>query len=133
MNLSRFRFAALVVAVLLVTACAPAPVRNVMDAPVVSNKDSVTLDNVRDAVTRAGAGLGWIMIEEGPGRVRGTLRLRDHVAIVDVTFDTSTYNIKYVDSTNLNYNKTSGTIHKNYNGWIQNLDTAIQRELAALM
>ena len=133
MNLSRFRFAALVVAALFVTACAPVPVRNVVDAPVVSNKDSVTLDDVRDAVTRAGAGLGWIMIEEEPGRVRGTLKLRGHVAIVDVTFDTSTYNIQYVGSTNLNFSETNGTIHKNYNGWIQNLDTAIQRELAVLM
>ena len=61
------------------------------------------------------------------------MRLRTHVAIVDVTYDTSTYSIQYVDSTNLNYNESKGTIHKNYNGWIQNLENAIQRELSALM
>lgn len=132
MMMSRFRFPALVMAMLFVTACAPVPVRDVVDAPVISNKDSITLDDVRDAVTRAGAGLGWIMIEEEPGRVRGTLRLRRHVAIVDVTYDTSSYNIQYVNSTNLNYREDNRTIHKNYNGWIQNLDTAIQREVAVL-
>ena len=133
MIISRFRIFTCVMAALLMTACAPTMVRNVTDAPVVSNKAPLSLDDVRIAITRAGTGLGWVMIEEEPGLIKGTLRLRTHVAIVDVTYDTSTYSIQYVDSTNLNYNESKGTIHKNYNGWIQNLDTAIQRELAALM
>ena len=33
----------------------------------------------------------------------------------------------------LDHAASKGTIHKNYNGWIQNLDNAIQRELSALM
>jgi len=132
-NLSQFHVVAVAATLLSMTACAPVPVRNVVDAPVVTNVDSVMLNEIRDAVTRAGASLGWIMVEEEPGLVRGTLRLRSHVAIVDVIFDTSTYSIQYVDSTNLDYSEANGTIHKNYNGWIQNLDTAIQRELAVIM
>jgi len=133
MFLSRFTMLAYVLATLLVTGCAPTPVRNVVDAPVVSNKASLSLDDVRIAITHAGASLGWIMIEQAPGKIKGTLKLRSHTAIVDVTYDTSTYNIQYVDSTNLDYSASKGTIHKNYNGWIRNLDNAIQRELAALM
>jgi hypothetical protein len=133
MIISRFRIFTCVMAALLMTACAPTMVRNVTDAPVVSNKAPLSLDDVRIAITRAGTGLGWVMIEEEPGLIKGTLRLRTHVAIVDVTYDTSTYSIQYVDSTNLNYNESKGTIHKNYNGWIQNLENAIQRELSALM
>ncbi|KPK35330.1 MAG: hypothetical protein AMJ66_01540 [Betaproteobacteria bacterium SG8_40] len=130
---SRYRILAVVMATVLVTACAPTMVRNVTDAPVVSNKASLTLDDVRVAITRAGTGLGWIMIEERPGLIKGTLKLRSHEAIVDVTYDTSAYSIQYADSTNLNYNESKGTIHKNYNGWIQNLENAIERELSALM
>ena len=133
MILSRFRIMAYVLATLLVSGCAPAPVRNVADAPVVSNKASLSLYDVRVAITHAGASLGWIMIEQEPGRINGTLKLRSHTAIVDVTYDTSTYSIQYVDSTNLDYSASEGTIHENYNGWIQNLDNAIQRELADLM
>lgn len=133
MSFSRFRIFACVMAALLMTACAPTAVRNVTDAPVMTNKASPSLDDVRVAITRAGAGLGWVMIEEEPGLIKGTLRLRTHVAVVDVAYDTSTYSIQYVDSTNLNYNESKGTIHKNYNGWIQNLDNAIRTELSALM
>ncbi len=133
MMISRFRIFACLMAALLMTACAPTMVRNVSDEPVVSNKSPLSLDDVRVAITRAGTGLGWVMIEEQPGVIRGTLRLRTHVAIVDVSYDTSTYSIQYVDSTNLNYNESKGTIHKNYNGWIENLDNAIRRELSALM
>jgi hypothetical protein len=45
-----------------------------------------------------------------------------------VTYDTKTYNIQYKDSSNLDYNGTS--IHKNYNGWVENLDKAIRSQLA---
>ena len=133
MAFSRYKTLAVVMATLLMTACAPTMVRNVNDAPVVSNKAPLSLDDVRVAITRAGTGLGWIMIEEQPGLIKGTLKLRGHEAIINVAYDTSNYSIRYVDSTNLNYNESKGTIHKNYNGWIQNLDNAIQRELSALM
>jgi hypothetical protein len=62
----------------------------------------------------------------------GTLRLRTHVAVVGVDYDPSKYSIRYKDSTNLRYDAETGVIHKNYNSWIQNLDAAIQRELANL-
>ena len=132
MTFSRIAMAASLIAAIVLAGCAPTQVRNVSDAPVVSNK-ALTMDEVQAAITRAGTSLGWIMLEQGPGQIEGTLRLRSHVAIIDITYDTETYNIQYVESTNLNYNAEKGTIHKNYNGWIQNLDNAIQRELAAIL
>ncbi len=129
---SRFRILAFMLAALIVSGCAPVTVRNVVDAPVLSNKATISLDDVRVAITRAGAGLGWVMLEDEPGKITGTLRLRTHVAVIDVTYDTSNYNLQYRDSTNLNYNPETNAIHKNYNSWIQNLDNAIRRELATL-
>ena len=55
------------------------------------------------------------------------MSLRDHVAVVDVRYTATTYSITYKDSTNLNYR--DGQIHKNYNGWIENLDRDIRNEL----
>ena len=40
------------------------------------------------------------------------------------------YSINYKDSTNLDYDGTN--IHRNYNGWIANLDRAIKTQLATL-
>ena len=107
--------------------CRTAPIYDVIGAPVVTTKPA-TMETVRSAITQAGIGLGWRMETQGPGTIRGVLDLRTHHAVVEVTYDTKTYNIKYKDSTNLDYNGTS--IHKNYNGWVENLDKAIRMQLA---
>lgn len=110
-------------------ACArTAPVYNVTGMPVTASKPNPTLDEVSKAIIRAGAGLGWQMAPVKPGEMVGTLHLRDHVAVVDITYDTKTYNINYKNSDNLNYDGQN--IHKNYNGWIQNLDRAIKVQLS---
>jgi hypothetical protein len=111
-------------------ACAAGqPVYNVESAPIVAQKN-LTMNDVRTAIIRAGSGLGWQMQPEGPGRIKGTLNVRQHMAVIDVTHDTKSYSIKYRDSTGLN--AKDGTIHKNYNGWVQNLDKRIRNELNLL-
>jgi hypothetical protein len=52
------------------------------------------------------------------------------MAVVDVNYTPQTYSITYKDSSNLGYDGQS--IHKNYNGWVQNLDKAIRAQLGAL-
>jgi len=85
---------------------------------------------VSTAIVRAGTRLGWQMKPSGKGRVSGTLVVREHTANIDVDHDTKTYTIRYKDSVNLN--AKDGTIHPNYNSWIQNLDRNIRAELAQL-
>ena len=134
MTVLRTNIFGLMLALMLLSACRTAPVvMDIVDAPVRSDKASLAMDDVEVAIKRAGSGLGWVMLSDAPGKMTGTLRLRSHVAVVGVTYDTSTYSIQYKESTNLDYDAAKGTIHPNYNGWIQNLDNAIQRELAALM
>jgi hypothetical protein len=79
---------------------------------------------VQQAILRAGTQLGWQMQPEAPGRISGRLALRTHLAQVDIEHDTKSYSIKYRDSTNLMAG--DGMIHRNYNGWIQNLEKAIR-------
>lgn len=111
--------------------CRTAPIYNVSSAPVTPTGSSeVTMDQVRDAIIRAGGGLGWNMKPVEPGHILGALHLRSHVAKVDIHYDTESYSITYRDSTNLEYQ--DGNIHSNYNGWIQNLDTAIQNHITMI-
>lgn len=107
--------------------CRTAPVHNVSDAPV--GRDAMTQEQVKQAIIRAGASLGWQMRPVDPGHIVGTLYLRDHMAQVDVNYDSSTYDIEYKDSRNLRYD--GNNIHSNYNGWIQNLDRAIMAQIQA--
>jgi hypothetical protein len=132
LQLSRVTVGAMVLLAMLVAACAPAPVKNVSDTPVRSNKANVTEADVAGAIKRAGAALGWAVLDDGRGKMTATLRLRTHTAVVEIPYDAAKYSIRYKDSQDLRYDAEKGTIHKNYNSWIQNLDSAIQRELAAL-
>lgn len=116
--------------------CRMAQIQNIENAPVAYQPGvEITLGQIEKAIMRGGVSRGWVMSPAGPGHLIGTLHLRSHVAVVDITFDTKTYNIKYKDSTNLHYSKDSdGTehIHSNFVSWVQNLKKSINRELLML-
>lgn len=131
----------------IMTGCRTSPVYNVQDQYIATNIDNATEEDVKKAIIRAGGSLGWNMKADEPGHVLGTLYLRSHVAIVDITYDLKKYSITYKGSTNLDYvaagQESTGAdgvtyvndtaiIHSNYNGWIQNLDRAIQAQLSTL-
>lgn len=121
---------ALTVTLLFIGCATTHPVYDVTQAPVVANKPNPTMDEIRQAIVRAGITLGWQMNPDRPGHVTGRLLLRTHVAVVDVDYTEKAYSIKYKESTNLDYG--DGKIHRNYNGWIQNLDKAIRIQLQNL-
>jgi hypothetical protein len=118
--------------VLLFVACTAAPIVNVQNAPVNASKPNATAEDVSKAIVRAGVGLGWQMTQVKPGLMQGRLALREHVAVVDIKYNAKSYSIDYKDSTNLNHDAAKGQIHRNYNGWVQRLDNAIQSQLSAL-
>jgi len=125
------KWLAVIAAAAALSACNTlAPIQNV-DAVPVSNSSNKRLsaEEVRAAIVRAGAGLGWVMKDAGPGTIEGTLVLRTHTAEVRIPYSATSYGIVYKSSTNL---QASGEkIHRNYNGWIQNLNRAINAQLAA--
>ena len=110
----------------LALACRTAPVLNVSDAPV---PPGLTTAQVREAITRAAAQRGWSITDAGPGHLVADLRLRGNSASVDIVYSERSYGIHYRDSQGLRYNGTD--IHKNYNGWVINLKSSIERELAS--
>lgn len=124
---------ALVFAVLATTVgCATLqPIYNVVNAPLTATSGkSLSMQEVQAAIVRAGTPLGWQITPEKPGQLTGRLSLRTHQAVVEITHNTKTYSINYKDSVDLGAN--GGQIHKNYNGWIQNLDKAIRSQLSLL-
>lgn len=119
-------------AALVLGACATGqPIYNVIDSPVVlAPGKTATNQQIQTAILRAGTRLGWQLQPEGPGKMSGRLSLRQHMAVVDISFNTKTYSIMYRDSSGLD--ARDGTIHRNYNGWVQNLDKAIRSELTLI-
>jgi hypothetical protein len=120
--------AALIAAIVL-AGCSSVPIQNVDNAavPMVSGKQ-MTKEQVRSAIIRAGSALGWQIKDESPDKLVGTLVLRAHTAVVDIPYSASSYSIRYRSSINLD--EGGGKIHKNYNGWISNLNRGIGTQLA---
>lgn len=116
--------------VVFAAGCRSNPVYNIEDAAIVTGKSNASMDEVKNAIVRAGGSLGWIMKPTGPGSILGTLNLRKHVAVIDIKYDTKTYSILYKSSQNLDYDGKN--IHSNYNGWIQRLHQAIQSQLSGV-
>ena len=107
------------------------PVYNVIDAPIViTSSKAPSLDDIQKAITRAGIQLGWQITPQKPGRLTGQLTLRTHQAMVDIEYSTKSYSIKYRDSVDLG--AKDGQIHRNYNGWVQNLDKGIRAQVSTL-
>jgi hypothetical protein len=109
--------------------CTIHPIYNVKGAPIEDlGATPYTMDDIEKAIRRAGALLGWRMQAVRPGLIVATIQWgRGHIAVVDVTYDTKTYDITYKDSTNLDYNGTE--IHRNYNYRVQELDKGIRAQL----
>ena len=118
--------ALLLISSLVITGCKTSTIYNVQQHKVSHKKSSET---VYRAIRSAGQSLGWHIQKIKPGVAQGKLYLRSHTAIVRITYNRSSYSIRYASSKNLKYNSQKNTIHSNYNGWIQNLEKAIDSRL----
>ncbi|MBT9488859.1 MAG: hypothetical protein IV093_15255 [Rubrivivax sp.] len=121
---------AVLAAVLALTGCNSVPIMNVSEAAVSSaSGNALRPDQVRAAIVRAGTALGWQMKDEGTSMLVATLQLRTHTAVIEIPYSSKSYSIKYRSSVDLD--EKGGNIHKNYNGWIQNLTRGINAQLTA--
>ena len=122
--------------VMVVVGCrGGAPIFNVNEATVnpVSGKEP-TMEDVTKAIIGASTGStpAWNMQVLKPGHIVATLHVRSHMAVVDIQYTTKSYSITYKESSNLKYDAGDGTIHSNYNAWVQRLDNNIRTKLALL-
>lgn len=104
------------------------PVTNPSSAMPITGK--VSEKDIRAAIITAGANKNWEIVPTGPKTFEGRLNTRDHVAVVEITYDEKNYSIMYKDSVNLQY--TGSSIHPSYNRWVLALESEIRRQLAAL-
>lgn len=114
---------------LLLSGCRGATVYNVENSPI---EAKVPSSKVYDAIKLAGASKGWIITSVRPGLAMGKLNARAHSAVVEIPYTENSFSIIYKDSTDLNYDASNNQIHKNYNGWIKNLENAINLQLSML-
>ncbi|THB67364.1 MAG: hypothetical protein D6B27_04690 [Gammaproteobacteria bacterium] len=124
----KFRnFIIMLFAAFALISCGVQPIKSMSNRQVTSLGDkNVTKEMVKKAIMRAAIHKGWTIKETSDNTLRGTLNLRKHTAIIDITYSEKAYSIKYVDSANLNYDSKTHTIHRQYNNWVIYLDRSIQ-------
>lgn len=81
----------------------------------------VSAAEVNQAIKDAAAKRDWILKDLGNRTYEASYIARGHSVKVQLTYDKDRYNITYLNSTNMEYNGTEGTIHRNYNRWVNNL------------
>jgi hypothetical protein len=129
------RILLIVVPALLALGCAPlAPVMNVTDQTFETNRPA-SLDEIGNAIIRAGASLNMQMRKVRPGLISATYvpmggAGKGLSATMEVKYNAKSYSIEYKDSQGLKYDGTS--IHRNYNLWVQRLDARIRVQLTTM-
>jgi hypothetical protein len=87
-----------------------------------------TPERVRRAVLQGASRYDWHVREDKPGHATLEYDKGSHRVVIDVDYDADGYQIKYRDSSDMNYEFENGRrlIHPAYNKWIENLGKAIR-------
>lgn len=90
----------------------------------------VSLENVKRTIITASAVKGWKPTLAKNGHILATRRRAGHVAKVDISYTSDSFNIKYLDSDNMGYDGES--ISSIYSQWVEDLSDEIKRRLSRL-
>jgi hypothetical protein len=91
-------------------------------------------DKVEAAIYQGCSVRHWMPSKVRDGLIQATIYQRNHVAVVDITYDSDSFQVTYVRSENLRYKNVDGQqrIHEGYNKWVKNLvgdiEVALQQE-----
>jgi hypothetical protein len=116
--------------VVLLTAAGPL----LVDPPPIPVPAGLSEMTVTQSIRVGVAKRGWIVSRQQPGQLEATLNLRSHMAKIGIEHDLQSIRIRYLDSSNLDYEvkKDGAHIHRNYLNWINNVvqDITVQLNLA---
>lgn len=100
--------------------------------PPISYSSPLTMRQIEKGIMEGCKRRDWNPTKVRDGVIDASLHVRDHLAVVRITYNQESYTVKYLRSENLNYEHSSNgteTIHPNYNRWVQNLIRYINSSL----
>jgi len=125
------KWAAMLLALVMAASVAQARQRNV---PMLTpervemkymNGQTPSLELVRKAILMGAQPFGWVVEQDNPGQMQISYSKQGkHKAVVNITYDATGYQIRYVSSEELYVEQSDGgtaTIHPTYNMWVRNL------------
>ena len=125
---SRWERGLIIGVVLILFSACTAPLYEISETPIeTGTEQALSPAQVETAIIAAGEGIGWKMKANKPGEITGTFQSSRFTAAVKIPFSSQNYSIFYKSSKNLKYD--GAKIHRKYNELVQNLSTAIGREV----
>ena len=123
---SLLRAALITLALLTAAGCTSKPVLNTQhDLPA---NAQVSEEKMKTVIVNALQKREWTVQRLSPQRVQAEITVRNqYYAAIDITYTRNSYAITYRDSRQLGYK--DGKIHRNYNRWVNNLDSDIMAGL----
>ena len=123
---SLLRAALITLALLTAAGCTSKPVLNTQhDLPA---NAQVSEEKMKTVIVNALQKREWTVQRLSPQRVQAEITVRNqYYAAIDITYTRNSYAIIYRDSRELGYK--DGKIHRNYNRWVNNLDSDIMASL----
>lgn len=123
---SLLRAALITLALLTAAGCTSKPVLNTQhDLPA---NAQVSEEKMKTVIVNALQKREWTVQRLSPQRVQAEITVRNqYYAAIDITYTRNSYAITYRDSRELAYK--DGKIHRNYNRWVNNLDSDIMAGL----
>jgi hypothetical protein len=113
--------------VIVAAGCAGRQPLNV--SSVIVAKPNVTADEVGKAIMRAGLNANWRVVEQGPGQLLGLRVMGPHTASINISYTAKEYQISVKESSMMS---PDGTVHRNLNRWLQELDQQIKSQMLAI-
>ena len=105
------------------------PIRELPPIPITYELSSFQVERaIMDGCKRR----NWIPSKKQDGSIEASLFIRNHVAVVRITYARDSYTIRYARSENLDYvhrENGSDEIHSKYNEWVMNLVRYINSSL----
>jgi hypothetical protein len=120
------RFLFVVIAAIAIAACQSEPIYNPKRSIPLSAQN-LGMDRIERAIIEGGQQRGWVFERAAPGHLVASQSQMKYDAVVDIRFDTQTYEIMYRSSRGMR--EQPGTIHAHYNFWIRNLQSDIDGRL----
>lgn len=124
--------AALLLAGMAVSSAHAARLENLENLAVPERTDGsrFTLDEVQALIMQGCAQRLWTPEVEGDSAVTCSILVRGrHYVKVAIPFSEEDYSILYRDSDEMDYDEERQSIHRKYNGWVNNLRLMIDRQL----
>ena len=129
--MKRVIFLILLIASIAFVRAEAARVENLEGLAIPSRTDGTpfSLEEVRTLIMKGCAEREWKPEYEGESVITCSILVRGrHFVKVEIPFSESDYSILYLDSEEMDYNAKKQTIHRKYNGWVNNLRLMIDRQ-----